>query len=155
MEISSCAPVPLFADLFPLKYRIRVYFFFFLSISIFLKSLSIFTSFPFHFAPSENNLKRISTRLPDKKWQTLKTMQWKYKPWEFSAETTQSAIQKPTLGQREVARPPHAIKNPELGIFWMGRQTNRETRLKIFMIMFLFFIFICWKSRRTKCTKSY
>ena len=37
-----------------------------------------------------------------------------------------------------------ATENPELGIFWTGKQTNHKTYLKIFMTFFFFFFtFIC------------
>ena len=55
--------------------------------------------------------------------------------WEFSAETTQSAIQKLILWQWAVTRLTHVPwKTPELGIFCTGKQTNSKTCLEIFMI---------------------
>jgi len=51
---------------------------------------------------------------------------------EFSAETTQNAIQKQTLQQWAVTRLTCAIKNPELGGFQSGEQMNHKTCLKIF-----------------------
>ena len=50
-----------------------------------------------------------------------------------------------------------ANKTPELGIFWTGKQTNCKTCQEIFTIIFIYifiyFIFICWKFRRTKYTQ--
>ena len=54
-----------------------------------------------------------------------------------------------------------ATTNPELGIFWTGKQMNHKTCLEILMIMLLFFvvflillIFECWKCRRTKYAQT-
>ena len=84
------------------------------------------------------------------------TLQQKYKSWEFSAETTQSARPKPTVQQWEVMTLTCATKIPELGIFWTGRQTNCKTCLETFMIVFFssnHCIFVCWKFRCTKYTQ--
>ena len=54
------------------------------------------------------------------------TLQQKYKPQEFTAETTQSTIQKPPRQQREVTR--CATENQEMGIFWTGKQTAKHSR---------------------------
>ena len=78
--------------------------------------------------------------MPEKMANAL-PLQRNYKSQEFSAETTQSAIQKLTPWQREVATYTCATKNPELGIFWTRKETNCKTCLEIFMI-FCFFVCI-------------
>ena len=96
------------------------------------------------------------------------TLQQKYKPREFSAETTQSAIQKPTLWLWEVTRLTH------LSTSWTGKQMNHKTCLEIIMILvfvgvglllfslslplffvvvFFLFFFLCLKFRHTKYTQ--
>ena len=65
-------------------------------------------------------------------------LQMKYRPQELSAETTQSAIQKPTRRQQEAARLTQVPPKP---------RTGHILCLEIFMIIFSF---RCWKFRCTK-----
>ena len=67
-------------------------------------------------------------------------LQRKYRPQEFSAETTQSAIQKPTRRQQEVARITQVPPKPQNWAYSVSRNIYDH----------FFFSFRCWKFRCTK-----
>ena len=106
------------------------------------------SSFPFHFLLSENNLKIISTWLPEK-WQMLvlcsrntslalncqRIQCWDYT--KLNTETNTTAVR----GHKTYTC---ATENAELGIFWTGEQTNRKICSQIFMtIFFSFLLYFC------------
>ena len=88
------------ADLFTLKHRVHFSFF---KLSYFLQKLRVF-SFLFHFVFSENNLKVIPTWLPEK---MANKPHFELPEVQFSAEATQSTIQKLTIRHWEVTRLTH------------------------------------------------
>ena len=108
----------------------------------------------------ENNLKIISTRLPEK-WQMLVLCSGNtslaLNCQKFSAETTQSSIQKPTMWQWEVARLTHApLKTQDWAYSGLENKQTAKYVYKIFMTIFsplLCCIFVRWKFWRTKYTQ--
>ena len=107
------------------------------------------SSFPLHFLLSENNLKIISTWLPEK-WQMLvfcstntnlalncrRIQCWDYTKLNTETNTTTVRGHKPYTCDTE---------NAELGIFRTGKQTNRKICPQIFMTIFfsLFLLYFC------------
>ena len=73
--------------------------------------------------------------------------------WEFSAKTTQNAIQKPTLRQHEVARLTHVLPKPQNRAYSTleNKQIAKHVLKKtLYDHIFFLCIFVCWKFRRTK-----
>lgn len=76
------------------------------------------------------------------------TLQQKYKPQEFTAETTQSTVQKPPRQQQEVTR--CATENQEMGIFWMANKPQNILEIFTMFKKQNKKNFICWKFRQKR-----
>ena len=99
-----------------------------------------FSSFSFHFALSEKNLKIILTWLPEKqsmlvfcsKIQASLSFVWKIQCWDYTKHNTEAD----TMSARGSETCTCAIQTLKRGIFWTGKQTNCKTCPKIFIMIF-------------------
>ena len=113
-------------------------------------ALSPISFFLFHFVLSENNLKTISTGLLEK-WQTLV-------PCSTNTSLTLNCLRIQCQDNRKLNKETNTaaarghktytctIKNPELDIFWTGKQTKRKICLEIFVISWGSW-FVCLKKK--------